>query len=203
MPNLVCRVKTWSCAIEGGGGGGHRGQAAGRGQVEEKPGSVAEEGSQAREVSSVAGAEDRLVGGCTCRRALCMWSLCCAPRRPCLPRCAVLGEGVCAHRHDMVKRLARMVVGVAVALVHGLRLVGPEVAHLQSCVPGGVWNLAQSRTYRGAPHSIREGQRRRHGGSGRPREGRAWVRHVVGDVGGGRGCAGTWVHLVGARFSEI
>ena len=166
-------------------------------------GSVAEEGSQAREVSSVAGAEDRLVGGCTCRRALCMWSLCCAPRRPCLPRCAVLGEGVCAHRHDMVKRLARMVVGVAVALVHGLRLVGPEVAHLQSCVPGGVWNLAQSRTYRGAPHSIRGSAQAARRQRQAKRGHRAWVRHVVGDVGGGRGCAGTWVHLVGARFSDL
>ena len=132
----------------------------------------------------------------------CACGLFAAPRRTCLPRCAVLSVRGCvrtgmAWSSDLLSGLARMVVGVAVALV-GLRLVRTEFAHLHSCVQGRV----EPRSVYKAPHA--EGQRRRHGGSGagQQSEGRAWMRDVGraarggrgGRVGApGRGCAGTWV----------
>lgn len=121
--------------------------------------------------------------------------------------CGALGEGVCV-RTGMAWSSDLLSVLLVWLLASPLPSVG-----CGSCVPNslicspacqGAWNLAQSRTQRGAPHA--ECQCRRHGGSGAGQtEGRArgcgtWGRAGRG-VRGGRGCAGTWVAWhVGAWF---
>ena len=101
-----------------------------------------------------------------------------------------------AWSSDLLSGLARMVVGVAVALVW-LRLVGPEFAHLQSWVPGGnhrsVQNAAKCTARRGSAQAGARRQRQAQRGQG------VGARDQMLDVGDD---PGTW-HVDAARDSLV
>ena len=124
----------------------------------------------------------------------CACGLFAAPRRTCLPRCAVLSVRGCvrtgmAWSSDLLSVLLDVWLLASPLPSFGCGSWGPNSL---ICSPGcqGA-TLAQSRTQRGAPHA--EGQCRRHGGSGagQQRAGRGcgtWGRAARGGR-GGRGCA--------------